>query len=245
MFCKARPVPYALKEKVETELKRLEDEGIISKVERSEWASPIVPVPKPNGGLRLCCDYKVSINKFLDDTQYSLPNAEDLFATLEGGKIFTKIYLTQAYLQLELDAESKRFLTINTHRGLFQFNRLPFGVSSAPGIFQGVMDQILQGIEGVVCYLDDILISAPSEQRHSEILNEVLKRLERYNVRVKGQKCEWHKPSVEYLGHIVDAEGIHPTAEKLVAIKQAPSPTNITELRSFLGLLNYYGKFIP
>ena len=107
------------------------------------------------------------------------------------------------------------------------------------------MDQILQGIEGVVCYLDDILISAPSEQRHSEILNEVLKRLERYNVRVKGQKCEWHKPSVEYLGHIVDAEGIHPTAEKLEAIKQAPSPTNITELRSFLGLLNYYGKFIP
>ena len=107
------------------------------------------------------------------------------------------------------------------------------------------MDQILQGIEGVCCYLDDILISAPSEQSHSKILSEVLKRLGRYDVRVKSQKCEWGKHSVEYLGHVVDAEGIHPTTEKLEAISEAPSPTNVTELRSFLRLLNYYGKFIP
>ena len=122
VFCKARPVPYSLKAKVEQELQRLQDEGIITKVDRSDWASPIVPVPKPDGSLRLCGDYKVSVNKLLDTKQYTLPNAGDLFATLEGGKVFSKIDLSHAYLQLELKAESRKYLTINTHKGLFEYN---------------------------------------------------------------------------------------------------------------------------
>ncbi|XP_033111478.1 uncharacterized protein K02A2.6-like [Anneissia japonica] len=156
MCAKARPVPYALKDKVELELKRLLENGIISKIDRSDWASPIVVVPKCDGKVSLCGDYKVIVNKVLDDSHHSLPTAEDLFAILEGGKVLTTLDLTNAYLQLSLDRESRKYLTINTHLWLFQLNRLPFVISSAPGIFQCVMIHILQGIPGVVCYLDDI-----------------------------------------------------------------------------------------
>ncbi|XP_072172462.1 uncharacterized protein [Diadema setosum] len=114
----------------------------------------------------------------------------------------------------------------------------------SPGIFQGVMTEILEGIEGVVCYLDDILVSAPDKSTHDEKLLEVLKRLEKHNVRVKPQKCEFFKDSVEYLGHRVDKDGLHPMKCKVNAIKNAPTPRNISELRSFLGLVQYYGKFM-
>lgn len=244
-YFKPRSVPYALKEKVEKELRRLETLGVITKIDRSDWASPIVVVPKADGSIRLCGDYKVSVNKVIQIEQYPLPTAEDLFATLAGGKVFSKLDLSNAYLQLELDDQSKQYLPVNTHLGLFQFNRLAFGIASAPAIFQGTMDKILQGIPRVCCYLDDILIAASSEQEHNKILKEVLSRLENYNITVKRHKCELKKSSVEYLGHRVDADGLHPTTQKLDAIKQAPTPTNLTELKSYLGLLNYYGKFLP
>ncbi|XP_072177830.1 uncharacterized protein [Diadema setosum] len=245
VHCKARAVPYALKEKVEKELKRLESENIISKVDNSEWATPIVVVPKSDGSVRICGDYKVTINQVLEGNMPdTLPTAEDLFSTLTGGQVFTKMDLTNAYLQLGVDDESKSKLTINTHLGLFEFNRLPFGISTALGIFQGVMTEILEGIEGVVCYLDDILVSAPDKSTHDEKLLEVLKRLEKHNVRVKPQKCEFFKDSVEYLGHRVDKDGLHPMKCKVDAIKNAPTPRNISELRSFLGLVQYYGKFM-
>ena len=245
VHCKARAVPYALKDKVEKELKRLESENIISKVESSNWATPIVVVPKSDGNVRICGDYKVTLNQVLEGNMPdTLPTAEDLFSTLTGGQVFTKMDLTNAYLQLGVDEESKSKLTINTHLGLFQFNRLPFGISTAPGIFQGVMTEILEGIEGVVCYLDDILVSAPDKTTHDERLLEVLKRLEKHNVRVKPQKCEFFRDSVEYLGHRVDKDGLHPMKCKVDAIKNAPTPKNISELRSFLGLVQYYGKFM-
>ncbi|XP_060075467.1 uncharacterized protein K02A2.6-like [Ylistrum balloti] len=140
---KARPVPFALKEPLEKELTRLQNEGIISRVDQSDWATPIVVVPKSDKSIRLCCDFKVTINQCLEEQQYPLPNVEDMFAQLAGEQTFTKLDLSQAYQQLALDKMSERYLTINTHLGLFQFHRLPFGVSSAPAIFQSVMDQIL------------------------------------------------------------------------------------------------------
>ena len=141
-FCKARSVPFALRETIEQELDRLEASGIIKKVAHSEWAAPIVPVPKRDGKIRICGDYKVTINSSLDVDQYSLPKPDDLFATLAGGKKFTKLDLSQAYQQLLLDDESKDLVTINTHRGLYQYTRLPFGVASAPAMFQKFMDTI-------------------------------------------------------------------------------------------------------
>ena len=157
-FCKARSVPFVLKEKLDKELDRLLDSGVLEPVKFSKWASPIVPIVKQDGTIRICGDYKL-VNKALEQDTYPLPMIEDLFASLSGGKSFTKLDLSHAYQQLSLEEKSRLYTTINTHRGLFQYKRLPFGISSAPSIFQRMMDILLQGLKNVCVYLDDILIT--------------------------------------------------------------------------------------
>ena len=207
-------------------------------------ASPIVVVPKSDGSIRLCCDFKVSINQCIDVEQYLVPTTEDLFSTLAGGQCFSKLDLSSAYQQLLVEEDSRKYLTINTHRGLFQYNRLPFGVSSAPAIFQAKMDQILSGLEGVICYLDDILISGRSLEKHKENLTNVFKRLQQFDLRLKLTKCHFLEKEVEYLGHVINREGLHPSPKKVDGIAQAPAPKNSMELRAFLGSIQYYGKFV-
>ncbi len=246
IFWRARPVPYSLTDKVGEELDRLEQAGIIKKVDRSEWASPLVIVTKGDGSLRLCGDYKVSVNKYIEDNEeYPLPTAEDIFATLAGGTKFSKIHLTSAYLQLELDEESKEYLTINTHKGLYQFQRLSFGVKSAPWIFQKTMDQILTGTRKTKCSIDDILTQGHGNPEHYGNIEEVLKRLDEHNVKAKLAKCEFDRDSLDYVGHNVDAEGIHPTNEHVEDIQKLRAPENVSELKALLGLINYYAKFLP
>lgn len=245
IFCRARPVPYALKDKVGAELGRLEREGVITKVESSDWAAPIVIVPKSNGSLRICGDYKVTINRAVEIPPYPLPNTEDLFATLAGGTKFSKLDLAHAFQQVELDETSKEYLTINTHLGLFRYNKLPFGVSSAPAIFQSIMDQILQGLEGVVCRGDDILIKAGSDKEHLGVLHKTCQRLEDHAVHLGKEKCHFLEDSVEFMGHIIDRDGLHQMPSKVEAVMNTPRPTSVTELKAYLGLLNYYGRFLP
>ena len=139
----------------------------------------------------------------------------------------------------------RKLTTISTHKGLFCYNRLPFGVSSAPAIFQRTMEGILKGIPYVHVYLDDILVTGTSESEHLQILEQVLTRLEEVGIRLKESKCQFLLPSVEYLGYRISGNGIQPTEEKLRAIKDAPTPRDLSQLKSFLGLLNYYGKFLP
>ena len=244
-FYKARSVPLALKSKVEAELADLKSKGIISPVKHSTWAAPIVPVLKKNGKVRICGDYKLTINQAAPTETYPLPLIEELLTAMSGGKYFSKLDLQDAYLQLPLDSASKQYVAINTHRGLFQYNRLPFGIASAPAIFQRHMEMLLQGLDGVSVYLDDVLVAGCTFDEHQNRLAEVLQRLENSGMRINKQKCFFLRPSIEYLGHIVDEEGIRPTEEKVKAIKEAPAPTNVTQLRSFLGLINYYNKFLP
>ena len=244
-FCRARTVPHALRTKVEQELKRLTDQKSIEPVPMSEWAAPIVPVLKPDGSIRICGDYKLTINRAANPDVYPLPRIEELFANLAGGKSFTKLDLAEAYQQISLEDTSKQYVTINTHKGLYRYNRLPFGVSAAPSIFQRVMENLLQGIPWVSIYLDDILITGPTKTEHLATLDKVLSQLKAAGFRLKQQKCALLLPVVEYLGHKISAEGIQPNEEKVRAIKEAPSPTDVTKLRSFLGLVNYYGKFLP
>ena len=194
----------------------------------SEWAAPIVVVPKKDGRFRLCGDYKVTVNPVLDVDQYPLPKPDDLFASLAGGERFTKLDLSQAYMQLLLDEESAPYLTVNTHRGLYEYTRLPFGVALAPALFQKVMDTLLQGIPNVLCYIDDILVTGNSEAAHLRNLEEVLKRLHKEGFRLKRSKCAFMKKSVEYLGHTIIAEGLHPTSAKLEAITHAPPPQQVS-----------------
>ena len=202
-------------------------------------------MPKRDGCIRLCGDYKVTINSSLEVDQYLLPKPDDLFASLAGGKRFTKLDLTQAYQQMPLQLESQRLGTINTHQGLYRYTRLPFGVAPAPAIFQRTMDTILQGLPHVLCFIDDILITGSNEEEHLQNLESVLKRLDHHGLTVKKSKCAFMQESVDYLGHRVDAEGLHTSTEKVEAIQRAPVPHNQQQLRSFLGLIQYYGRFIP
>ena len=147
-------------EGIEVELDRLESAGVVEKVTHSKWAAPVVPAPKGMGSLGCAVTiYKVTVNPALEVDRYPLPKPEDLFATLAGGKCFTKIDLTHAYQQMALDKQSRELVTINTHKGLYCYTRLPFGVASAPAIFQKTTDTVLQGLPKVICYLDYILVT--------------------------------------------------------------------------------------
>ena len=245
-FCKARSLPYAYREMVDKELDCLVTEGILEPVQYSDWASPIVPVLKSDKQtLRICADFKQTINPCSALDRYPIPKVEDLFASLAGGRMFSKIDLRQAYQQVPLEPESKKYVVINTLKGLFQYTRLPFGISSAPGIFQRLMENILQGLPGVVVYLDDILVAGASEEEHLMRLNQVLSRLEQAGLRAKKEKCQFMVSSITFLGHWIDHEGIHPLPEKIQAVTEAPLPKGVQELKAYLGLLSYYSKFIP
>ena len=159
-----------------------------------------------------------------------------------GGKLFTKLNLKNAYQQLLTDEESQKYVTINTHWGLYRYKRLP--LPSSPAISQRTMDIILQGIDNVACIQDDIIVTGKDDSNHLQNIEMVLKRLEEYGVRLKLDKCQFMQKSVTYMGCIISAQGIHTTEEKTEAIKKAPRPVNTTQLRSFLGMINYHGKLI-
>ena len=244
-FCKARPVPYAIKPKVEKELDRLVETGILTKVETSDWATPIVPVMKKNGSLRICGDFKVTVNQALEVDQYPLPKVEDIFASLAGGEKFSKLDLKNAYLQMTVKPEDRKYLTINTHKGLFQYNRLVFGIASAPAIWQRAIDQILQGLSGVNTILDDMIITGKNDNEHLENLERVLERMDKYGLRLNSDKCAFFMDSLTFCGHRIDKTGIHKTDEKVQAVAEATTPENVSQLRAFLGLVNYYARFLP
>ena len=245
IFCRPRPVPHALRDKIERELECLQEADVIEPVDHADWATPIVPVLKPDGSVRICGDYRLTVNKVAKLSTYPLPRIEDLFATLSGGKSFTKLDVAHAYLQIPLSEASRAYTTINTHKGLFRYKRLPFGISSAPSIFQKIMESILQGVPHVSVYIDDILLTGTTREEHLLTLETVLSRLQQAGLKLKRSKCSFFASSIEYLGHIISADGLHPTDEKVRAVRKAPTPTNVSQLKSFLGMITYYSKFLP
>ena len=159
---------------------------------------------------------------------------------------FSVIDLASAFNQLFLDDKSSELLTINTRKGLFRSKRLCFGVKTATAQFQRVMDTILSGIKGVMVRVDDILVATSGGvPSHLEILKQVFHRLAKHNVRLNGPKCQFFEAKVKYMGHILSKQGISPVQSKLEAIQRASRPTDVSQLRSFLGMINYYSKFIP
>lgn len=227
------------------ELDRLVRENIIKPVKRSDWASPIVVVPKSDGNIRLCVDCKVTINKVINTEHYPLPNISDIFANLSGYRYYAKIDLSGAYMQVRVSEDSRKYLTINTHKGLFEYLRLPFGISSAASTFQRIMDEILMDLEGIECYLDDILIGSDTIEGLRQKVFEVFDRLKRFKVKVNLDKCEFLVEKVAYLGHEISERGLSPSEEKVRAIVKVPTPKDVTQLKSYLGMVNYYSKFVP
>ncbi|XP_026289200.2 uncharacterized protein K02A2.6-like, partial [Frankliniella occidentalis] len=173
-----------------------------------------------------------------------MPTIEEAFSALSGGAVFSKIDLTDAYTQLAVDDDAAKLLTVATHKGLFSVHRLPYGLSAAPGIFQRMMCDLLTGMDGVVVWLDDILVTGRTRQEHDGRLHEVLKRISDKGLRVNAKKCQFHKSELEYLGFKLDSTGRQPMRKRVAAILDAPPPTDVSELRSFLGKLNFYDKFL-
>lgn len=244
IFVKPRPVPFSFKERINTELDRLEKEGAITKVDNSVWGTPLVPVLKADGNVRICCDYKVTVNKFLKDVNYPLPRIEEIFVALQGGQHFTKLDILCAYNQLMLSEETKRLLAWSTHRGIYVPNRLPYGTKPACQIFQRVLEKVLQGVPGVVNFMDDVVVTGKNKLEHLQNLQSVFERLAEAGFTLNRKKCFFFQTSVAYLGHIIDKEGLHKDTTKVQAILKISRPTNLKEVRAFMGVINYYGKFI-
>ena len=246
IFQKDRPVPYSMVEAVEGEYDRLIRLGILEPVSHSGWASPVVHVRGKSGKIRVCGDYR-RVNETIEDDCYKLPNVTDMFAKLTMDGLnpvwFSVIDLSGAFNQLILDEEASEILTLNTSRGLLRPKRLSFGVKTAPAQFQ-IIDTILAGMKNVMVRVDDILVSTVSKEDHLQTLKEVLRRLQVSNVRVNKGKCKFFQKSVKYMGHLLSEKGISPLAEKLESLRMAEAPKNVSQLRSFLGLVNYYGKFV-
>ena len=202
-------------------------------------------VHKKDGGIRICGDFKVSVNPVLQAQTNPLPTPEEIFSTLANGESCTKLDLARAYKQMKVKQECQSLLTINTHRGLFQYTRLPFGIATAPSLWQRAMSQVLTGLTGVVYYIDDILVTGRTREDHISNLRAVLERIQEYGLKLKTSKCQFFARELEFLGHRLSPDGVKPTEDRVKSLQEAPAPTNKQELQSFLGMLTYNAKFLP
>ena len=241
----ARRVPIPLVSKVENELDKMEQEGIIRSVtEPTEWCAPMVVVMKKSGNIRICVDLK-GLNKSIKRERYMLPTVEDILPKLTGATVFSKLDAASGYWQLPLDEASSLLTTFITPKGRYCFRRLPFGISSASEIFQREMTRILDGVKGVCAYQDDILIYGTSVEEHDKRLAECMQKLTDVGLRLNKAKCEIGKPTIEFLGHQISKHGISPDKNKVKAVTEIKPPQNVTELRSTLGMIQYLGRYIP
>ena len=241
----ARRPPFSAKADIEKELHRLVEADVIEPVKQaSAWVSPIVPVRKSSGKLRLCVDYR-ELNKSIVRERHSLPTIEEITAELADAQVFSVLDAESGFHQLLLDEDSRPLTTFATHCGLFRFKRLPFGVSCAPEIFQRVVSDILSGLPGVMVYIDDILVFGRDRTEHDQRLAAVLDRLKSANLKLNEDKCCIRQEEVKYLGHVLTKDGVQPDSDKLSAIQYMAPPQSAADVQRFLGMVTYLGKFIP
>ncbi|XP_055604793.1 uncharacterized protein K02A2.6-like [Uranotaenia lowii] len=224
IFRPKRPVAYSMEALVEAKLLRLQELEIIKPVNFSDWAAPIVVVRKPNGSVRICADFSTGLNDVPEPNQYPLPLPEDILARMSGCRFYSHIDLSDAYLQVLVDEDSQPLLTINTHKGLFQFTRLLPGIKAAPGAFQQLIDTMLADLRYAIGYLDDILVGGRTEQELQTNVDLVLQRMKSFGFTVRIEKCSFFMREVKYLGQILDGNGIRPDPDKIAPIVNMPPP---------------------
>ncbi|XP_018397779.1 PREDICTED: uncharacterized protein K02A2.6-like [Cyphomyrmex costatus] len=239
------PIPFAMEDLLAEELSRLVSNGILERVETLNWSSPIVIAKKRDGKLRLCVDFSTGVNNAILDNKHPLPTVENIMSKLNGSCFFSLLDLSDAFFQLKINEAYREITTITIPKGLFRFKRLPFGIKTAPAIFQQAMDLTLANLPGVYAYLDDIVVLGSSQQEHDARLHDTLQRLQDRGWRFKAEKCRFALKEIKYLGWIINAHGISADLEATSAITNMPKPTTVSEVQSFLGMVNHYGKFIP
>ena len=241
----SRNVPLPLRKKVKAELERMESLGVISKVdEPTPWCAGMVVVPKRDGSVRICVDLKPLNTNVLREV-HPLPKVDDTLAQLSGARVFSKLDANSGFWQIPLAEDSRHMTTFITPFGRFCFNKMPFGISSAPEHFQKRMSEILEGQPGVLCLLDDIIIYGNTQEEHDQRLQTTLKRLQNAGVTLNRDKCQFNQKSLKFLGHVVSAEGVTADPSKVDAILNMKQPSTVTEIRRFMGMVNQLGKFTP
>ncbi|KAH3901663.1 uncharacterized protein SCDLUD_001433 [Saccharomycodes ludwigii] len=238
--------PYRLTPKMEQECRKiLEDlikKGFVSE-SNAACGAPIILVRKKDQTWRLVVDYR-ELNKGIVNESFPIPSITELFAKVGDAKVFTTLDLHSGYHQLRLNEKSKDLTSFTTPFGHFRYEVLPFGIKTAPKNFSRFMSKLLDGIENVYVYLDDILIATRDKTEHYKILEKVLEKLKSNNLYCKRSKCHFVKDKVNYLGHVLTAEGLSVDENKISAIKKLTMPSTIKGMQTFLGLANYYRKFI-
>ena len=232
------------REEVEQQLQDMLKQGIIQE-SSSPWMAPAVFVPKKSGEIRLCIDYR-ELNKKTTKDAYPLPLPDEVQDQLAGSTTFSTLDLQCGYWQMPVspDDRAKTAFCPGPGMGLFEFTRMPFGLTGAPISFQRLMDKLFRDLPYVTTYIDDVLVHSSSEELHMQHLREVFRRLQAAGLTLRGRKCHIGRTEVPYLGHVFSATGMAPDQEKIRAIREWPVPNSVMEVRRFLGLASYYRRYI-
>jgi hypothetical protein len=244
IYLRPRRFPEVVNKEIEDQCRELELLDVIEP-SSSPWSSPVVPIRKKDGSLRLCIDYR-KLNAVTKPDRFPLPNLNDAVFGLHGMRYFTSMDLVRGYYQLPLDEASREFTAFSTHREHWQFKRLSFGLRNAPSAFQREMQRVLSHFpwRKVIVYIDDVLVMSETFEEHLELVAKVLLTLEEHGVKIKGQKCHWFEEEVTFLGHVVSSQGLAKPQSYIDAVTSFPRPTTVKELRKFLGLVNFQRKFV-
>ena len=242
--CGPRPLNPTLRVELEKQLKEMMDHDIIQP-SRSEFACPVVLVKKKDGSIRFCCDFR-RLNDVTRRDSYPLPKINELINTLSGAKLFTTLDFRSGYHQIALNPEDRHKTAFTTQFGLFEWKVMPMGLCNSPGSFSRLMDLIIVGLNwnGVLLYLDDLLIFGKDYDEHFDRLKEVFQRLRQANLKLSPKKCHILQREVNYLGHIISNGEVKPDPAKTKIIDTYPTPKSIKDVRAFMGLASYYRKFV-